>query len=420
MGGEAHLDTAESGVPGRTRARIEDLLKIGEDLLVQVTKDAIARKGARITANITLPGRYLVYLPGVAHIGVSRRIEDPVERDRLKDLVRNIARELALEGGFIVRTAAEGRTGEECASDARYLSHLWEEIRRSADGPGVPALLHEEAGAVVKVLRDVFRDDVEEVAVDCEEVYREAVEFTADMQPALVSRIRMHEGLPPLFEQRGVQAQLERALRPRVWLRSGGHIVINQTEALVAIDVNTGKYVGKTTLEETILRTNLEAIHEVVRQIRLRDLGGIIVIDFIDMEEGASREEVIEALQLELKKDRSKSRVLQISEFGLVEITRQRTRPSLERLLCLTCPTCGGSGRAKSPDTVYFEVLREARKMLAAPGAGSVLVQLHPMMREALLPRHESLAAALGIRPGRLRIHAEHGLDYDQWSVVPS
>jgi len=420
VAGDPPADEPRPPDASRPRVPIQDLVREGQDIVVQVTKDPIATKGARITANVTLPGRYLVYLPGVAHIGVSRRIEDAAERDRLRDLVRDLTETLRLAGGFIVRTAAEGLSADDCASDARYLSGLWEEIHRRAESSQAPATLHREVGAVAKILRDVFHPNVSEVLVDGDGMYREAVEFTERMQPALVPRIRVHERPPSLFEKRGVQPQLERALRPRVWLKSGGHIVINQTEALVAIDVNTGKYVGRRTFEETILRTNLEAVREVVRQIRLRDLGGIIVVDFIDMEEGSSKQEVIQALQQELRRDRSKSRMLQLSEFGLVEITRQRTKPSLERLLCVTCPNCGGAGRIKSPDTLYFEILREARKIVDGEGAPEVLVRLHPMMKEALLPRCESLAAALGVGVERLRIREDPALRYDQWSVLPS
>ncbi len=370
-------------------ALIEDLLKEGQEIVVQVAKDPLAQKGARISAHLSLPGRLLVYLPGVPHIGVSRKIEDPAERDRLKSLVDEVARRLGLPGGFIVRTAAAGEASVEFLSDASYLVGLWDEIRRRGGARDAPALLHAEVGAVAKVLRDVFHADVHQVTIEGEEILGQALEFVRRMQPALVARIRRHDGATPLFEARGVQTQLDRALRPRVWLKSGGSIVINQTEALVAVDVNTGKYVGTRRLEETILKTNLEAAVEIVRQVRLRDLAGIIVIDFIDMEEGASRAEVLRALESELRKDRSRSRMLQISEFGLVEITRQRTTPSLERLLCQPCTTCGGSGRLKSGATLYFEIVREVRRLGPSPGE-TVTVHVHP---EAVVPIEEAAAA---------------------------
>jgi ribonuclease G len=409
----------ETRPPVAPRPGIEDLLKEGQEIVVQVAKDPVAQKGARITAHLSLPGRFLVYLPAVAHVGVSRRITDPAERERLKASVVALVRALDLSGGFIVRTAGAQQRPEDFAEDARYLCGLWEEIRRRAESAPAPALLHAEVGAVAKMLRDVLNHDVQQVLVESEEAHREARELVERMQPSLAHKVRLHAEDRPLFEARGVVPQLERALRSRVWLKSGGYIVINPTEALVAIDVNTGKYVGRRRLEETILRTNLEAVREIVRQVRLRDLGGIIVIDFIDMQEAASREEVIQALEQELRRDRSRSRMLQISEFGLVEITRQRTRRSLERLLCAPCPTCAGSGRVRSPETLYFEILRQAGRR--APGP--ITARVHPEMVARLAETREALAALLG--PGargdeRLILRADPSQAYDRFSLDPS
>jgi ribonuclease G len=416
-GEEPARDPAAAALP---RAVIEDLVREGQEIVVQVTKDPVARKGARVTAHVALPGRYLVYLTGVPHVGVSRRIEDPVERERLKSRVREMAQSLGAPGGFIVRTAGESATAEDFARDARSLVNLWGDIQRRAESHGVPAQLHREAGAVGKVLRDLFHADVSEVRIETEALYREAVEFMSREDPALVARIRWHEGPKALFEARGIPQQLERALRPKVWLKSGGYIVINPTEALVAIDVNTGKYVGTRRLEDTIVKTNLEAAREIVRQVRLRDLGGIIVVDFIDMDEAASREEVIRVLEAELRKDRSKSRMLQISEFGLVEITRQRTRPSLERALCSPCPACEGSGRIKSFPTVYFEILREARKLFPGSETGPFVVRVHPALVGPLAQKRETLAAALGREASEgIIVEADGDLRLDQWRVVP-
>jgi ribonuclease G len=411
---------AESHTSPPPRGSIEDLLKAGQEIVVQVAKDAVAQKGARITSHLSLPGRFLVYLPAVAHVGVSRRIQDPAERERLKTAVQALIRERSLPGGFIVRTAGEGQRPEDFVEDARYLSGLWEEIRRRADAASAPALLHAEVGAVAKVLRDVLNHDVHQVLVDAEDVHREALEFVGRMQPSLAHKIRLYSGDRPLFEERGVQPQLDRALRSRVWLKSGGYIVLNQTEALVAIDVNTGKYVGRRRLEETILRTNLEAVREIVRQVRLRDLGGIIVIDFIDMQEATSKAEVIQALEQELRRDRSKSRMLQISEFGLVEITRQRTKRSLERLLCAPCPACAGSGRVKSPETIYFEILRQAGRLRPAAG-GRIVARVHPEMAARLAEVRESLSPTLGPaarEAARVEVQPDPGLGYDQFSVT--
>jgi ribonuclease G len=403
------------------RAPIEQLLTVGQDLIVQITREPMARKGARITTQTALAGRFLVYLPGVEHVGVSRRIEDVIERERLKSTIVGILSELALKGGGIVRTAGEARTIEEFRADARYLAGQWEEIARLAGARPAPAVLHREPGVVARVLRDVFHTDVARVIVDSPDVFGEVVETVGRMQSDLVSRIRLHAGTTSLFGEHGIQRQLDRALRPRVWLKSGGSIVINQTEALVAIDVNTGKYVGKRRLEETILRTNLEAVEEIVRQVRLRDAAGIIVIDFIDMEELASRTQVLEALRHELGKDRSRSRVLQISEFGLVEITRQRTKRSLERLLCRPCPSCYGSGRLKSLETIYYEVLRAARICLAGAAGSAVRVRVHPEVAAYLEEEREALSGSLGLAgAARVAIEADETLGRERYEVAPA
>ncbi len=389
--GEEDSGEAPAGGGPLPPARIEDLLQEGQEIIVQVRKDPVAEKGARLTSHVSLPGRFLVYLPDIGHVGVSRKIDDLAERERLKGLVRDLARDLAAPGGFIVRTVGEGRAAGEFAADARYLVGVWEESRRRAASLPAPALLHEEVGAVIKVLRDMLNHDVQQVLVDSEAIHQGAVAFVGRIEPALLPKIRRYAGRQPLFEERGLQAEIERALKPRVWLRSGGSIVINPTEALVAVDVNTGKYVGKNRLEETILRTNLEAAVEIVRQIRLRDLGGIIVIDFIDMAEQSSKDEVLRVLQAELQKDRAKSRMLQISEFGLVEITRQRTRRSLERILCRPCPACSGSGRLKSPETILWEILRQVRRLGPVREGARVTARVHPDVAACLGGEQEGL-----------------------------
>jgi ribonuclease G len=420
-GGEAEGEEQDSGERPRPDVAIEDLIRVGQEVIVQVAKDPIAQKGARITSHVALPGRYLVYLPGVDHVGVSRKIVEEAERDRLKRIGAALVESLALQGGLILRTAGEGGRAEQFEVDGARLAGIWDGLRRRAEACEAPALLHQEAGAVEKVLRDIFHDGVEEVVIDSPEVRDEVIRIMTGLQPELAGRVRLHDGASPLFDARGVVAQLERALRPRCWLRSGGYIVINQTEALVAIDVNTGKYVGRRRLEETILRTNLEAAREIVRQVRLRDLGGIIVIDFIDMREPASRQELIETLQSELARDRSKSRVLEISEFGIVEITRQRTKPSLERLLCRPCPVCGGSGSVKTAETLYFEIVREGRRGRWGSQGGGLVLRLHPDLLGPFAERRELLAGDLGMRnPDRLAIEAEPDLPPGQWRLAPS
>jgi len=399
--------------------RIEDRLKAGQELLVQVSKDPVPEKGARLTSLVSFPGRLLVYLPNHPQIGISRRIEDPTERERLQGLIQGVARDLGLPGGFIVRTAGEGRATREFVPEALTLAATWDDVRRRAEGAQSPSLLHQESSAVTKVLRDVLGEDVQRIVVEGDAALREVQELVSRIEPALGSRIHGHAGPEPLFEARGVQHHLERALRSRVWLKSGGSIVIQSTEALVAVDVNTGKYTGTRRLEETILRTNLEAAVEIVRQIRLRDLGGIIVIDFIDMETQASKDEVLLALQSEMRRDRAKSRVLQISEFGLVEITRQRTKRSLERLLCLPCPTCSGSGRLKSPETIVYEILREVRRLGRLEAATRVVARVHPEVASFLEEERPGLIdpEAFPART-RLEFEADAALRHGQFTLT--
>jgi ribonuclease G len=420
-GGDAPEVAPPGAAPSRPlpAARIEDLVREGQEVVVQVTKDPMARKGARITAHVALPGRLLVFLPGVDHVGVSRRIVDDAERERLRTAVRATAERVGAAGGFIVRTAGAGLAADDFEPDARALAETWSAIGRRRSHAAAPALLHQEAGAIERALRDILRDGVQEIVADSDDVLGEAGEWLARARPADPPRLRLHEDPLPLFEARGVQSQLDRALRPRVWLRSGGSIVINPTEALVAIDVNTGKYVGREGLEETIVRTNLEAVHEIVRQIRLRDLGGIIVIDFIDMREGAHRALVLEAMEQELRRDRARSRMLQISEFGLVEITRQRTRPSLERTLGRPCPTCGG-GTVKSIETLEIEIVREGLRRRWARLEGRLAVRAHPDTAAVLRGRAAGIASAMGVAsPERLEFEGAADLRIDQWETDP-
>src|SRR5260221_240890 len=309
------------------RPEISDLLREGQEIVVQVSKDTIAGKGARITSHITLPGRFLVYMPTVNHIGVSRRIENEEERARLKLLLERIRP--AAPGGFIVRTAGEQRAGEEFRADLRYLTELWEQIKRRAEKASAPTAIHHDLDLVLRTIRDVLSPEFKSVWVDDIDQYQRVVEFLNQIQPNLVSRVRLYRRDEPIFDEFGVEAEIAKALKSKVWLKSGGYIVINQTEALVAIDVNTGKYVGKKNLEETVFRTNIEAAKEIVRQIRLRDLGGIIVLDFIDMEDPQNRERLFQTLEIEIKKDPSQTKILKISEFGLIEETRNRVRQSL-------------------------------------------------------------------------------------------
>ncbi len=356
---------------------ISDLLKPGQELLVQIAKEPIAKKGARITSHIALPGRFLVFMPTVNHVGVSRKIESDGERRRLKEILLSEKGEAS--GGFIVRTAASGASEEELRSDLRFLLNLWADIKQRSESSKSPALIYHDLNLVERVLRDQVTDNFSAIWVDTEAEYERVLRFLQRFQPSLIRRVKLYTKDTPLFDQFGIAEEINKALRSKVWLKSGGSIVINQTEALVAIDINTGKYVGKTArLEDTIVKTNLDAIPEIVRQIRLRDLGGIIVIDFIDMDDRKNRHRVLAALEEELKKDRAPSKVLQFNDFGLVAITRKRVKQSLERTLSTTCSVCAGTGMTKSPITVCNEIYIELRKMHRNLEKGDIMLRVNP------------------------------------------
>jgi ribonuclease G len=356
---------------------ISDLLKPGQEILVQIAKEPIAKKGARITSHIALPGRFLVFMPTVSHIGVSRKIASDEERSRLKRILVSERGEAA--GGFIVRTAAEGASEEDLRADLRFLLHLWNEIKTRSDSSKSPALIYHDLSLIERILRDQVSSNFSNIWVDSEENYERIVRFLNRFSPTLVRRVKLYTKEVPLFEHFGIQDEISKALRSKVWLKSGGSIVINQTEALVAIDINTGKYVGKSArLEDTILKTNLDAVPEIVRQIRLRDLGGIIVIDFIDMDERKNRFRVMAALEEALKTDRAPTKVLQFNDFGLVAITRKRVKQSLERTLSVPCPTCQATGMVKSPTTVCNEIYTELRKMKKHFEGADVLLRVNP------------------------------------------
>jgi Rne/Rng family ribonuclease len=356
---------------------ISELLKPGQEILVQIAKEPIAKKGARITSHIALPGRFLVFMPTVTHVGVSRKIASDEERHRLKRILINERGDAA--GGFIVRTAAEGASEEELRADLRFLMNLWNDIKQRSDSSKSPALIYHDLSLIERILRDQVSENFSNIWVDSEADYERIVRFLNRFSPTLVRRVKLYTKETPLFEHFGIQDEISKALRSKVWLKSGGSIVINQTEALVAIDINTGKYVGKSArLEDTILKTNLDAVPEIVRQIRLRDLGGIIVIDFIDMDERKNRFKVMAALEEALKSDRAPTKVLQFNDFGLVAITRKRVKQSLERTLSVPCPICQATGMVKSPSTVCNEIYVELRKMRKHFEGADVLLRVNP------------------------------------------
>jgi Rne/Rng family ribonuclease len=362
---------------------ITDLLKEGQEILVQIAKEPIGKKGARITSHIALPGRFLVYMPTVNHTGVSRKIASEEERQRLKRIIQS-ERENG-HGGFIVRTAAMNAAEEDLRADIRFLKGLWAEIKSRADAGKGPTLIYHDLNVVERVLRDQVTSDFSAIWVDSDEEYERILRFANRFQPALVRRVKLYTKEVPLYEQFGLSEEINKALKSKVWLKSGGYIVINQTEALVAIDVNTGKYVGKTTrLEDTIVKTNVDAIKEIVRQIRLRDLGGIIIIDFIDMDERRNRQKVMQALEEALRSDRAPSKVLQFNDFGLVAITRKRVKQSLERTIGTPCPYCQSTGFVKSVTTVCNEIYLEMRKIAKHLEHADVMLRVNPDVAKAL------------------------------------
>jgi ribonuclease G len=362
---------------------ITELLKEGQEIIVQIAKEPLGQKGARITSHIALPGRYVVYMPTVDHMGVSRKIPSDEERLRLKRILQT--HHAGMTGGFIVRTAGEGHTEEEIAADMSFLYKLWLDIRQKAEKRPAPLLLHHDLDIVQRILRDQVTESFKAVWVDSEVAYESILSFIQRFQPALVSRVKLYTRAAPIFDAFNITAELEKALRPKVWLKSGGYIVINQTEALVAIDVNTGKYVGKSNrLEDTIVKTNTEAVKEIVRQVRLRDLGGIIVVDFIDMDERKNRQKVMQALEEAMRDDKAPNKILQFNDFGLVAITRKRVKQSLERALCSPCPYCEGAGYVKSVQTIVGDILQEAHKLAAAVEGKEVVLRVHPEVAKIL------------------------------------
>jgi len=375
-----------SGAPRRENSSvplISDLLKEGQEVLIQIAKEPIGKKGARITSHIALPGRFLVYMPTVNHTGVSRKISSEEERQRLKRII--ISERENGTGGFIVRTAAAGASEEDLRADIRFLKNLWHEIKTRSEEAKAPALIYHDLNVVERVLRDQVSSDFSAIWVDTEQEYERILRFANRFQPGLVRRVKLYTKETPLFEQFGLKEEIDKALKSKVWLKSGGYIVINQTEALVAIDINTGKYVGKTQrLEDTIVKTNVDAIKEIVRQIRLRDLGGIIVIDFIDMDERRNRQKVMQALEEELRNDRAPSKVLQFNDFGLVAITRKRVKQSLERTIGSPCPHCEATGFIKSVTTVCNEIYVEMRKMAKHIERQDIMLRVNPEVAKAL------------------------------------
>jgi Rne/Rng family ribonuclease len=387
-----------------------------------VAKEPIGTKGARLTSHATMPGRFLVFMPTVDHVGVSRKIDSRDERGRLRGIVREFREQNGFAGGVIIRTAAASRPKEDIVSDLSYFHKIWTDIRQKAESSRAPAVVYREASLVAKLLRDLLTEEYSAIRIDNEQEFRRVFELIERIMPALAPKVKLYNKEYPIFEEYGVQAEIDRALRSKVWLKSGGSIVINQTEALVAIDVNTGRYVGKKTagrLEDTILKTNLEAVKEIVRQIRLRDLGGIIVLDFIDMEEKKNRQKVFQAVEQELRKDRSPSKALQVSDFGLVIITRKRVKQSLERVLTEPCPYCLGSAVIKSRSTICYEILSEVKKISADLNGQSLILRVNPDIARALKDEERAVFKELKQSIGReIAVKPDMQLHHEQFDLM--
>lgn len=363
------------------RPPIQDLLREGQDILVQVAKDPLGTKGARITMHLSLPGRHVVFMPTLNHLGVSRKIEDEGERDRLKKIVEKY---MPSQGGFIVRTAAEGATEESIETDIKYLAALSHEIQKNYQKRKGTGLIHSDLDVELRAVRDLLNDDVVKVMVDDAEVYKKVSKFISQFMPKLKNKVELYDAAQPLFDKYEIDLEVSRSLGRKVWLKSGGYIIIDEAEALVVIDVNTGKFVGKKDLEDTILKTNLEAVKEIAHQLRIRNCGGIVIIDFIDMEKELNREKVLESLQEELKKDRAKTSITGMSSLGLVEMTRKRVRPSLLKALCEPCNYCDGKGYIKNKNTISGEIFRQIERdiYMLKSNSDSILVHCHPSIAD--------------------------------------
>ena len=421
-GGKGRNGSRGEGKGERPQPKIEELLREGQEIIVQVVKEPLGTKGARLTSHVTMPGRFLVFMPTVDHIGVSRKIESREERSRLRGIVREFREANGFTGGVIIRTAASGRPKEDILGDLEAFHRIWTEMRQRNESSRAPAVLYQEQSIVSRLLRDLLTEDFQAIRIDNEQEYQRVLELVERIMPSLAPKVKLYNKPFPIFDEYGVQAEIDKALKSKVWLKSGGSIVINQTEALVAIDVNTGRFVGKKTsgrLEDTIVKTNLEAVKEIVRQVRLRDLGGIIVLDLIDMEDKKNRLKVYQAVETELKKDRSPSKALQVSDFGLVIITRKRVKQSLERVLTEPCPYCSGTGVIKSSSTICYEILSEVKKVSPDLNGHRLLLRVNPDIARALKEEEHAVVKDLKQSIGKdVTIKPDVHLHHEQFDVM--
>ncbi len=417
-----HANDIVSSKKESEETSISELLHEGQMITVQVMKDMLGSKGARLTSDLSIPSRFLVYMPFGEHIGVSQRIENEQERDRLKNIIKQIKDEhsQSLKGGVIVRTAAEGVSEDELRQDMAYLIKLWQHIEDKKQKVQVPTLIYEELPLYQRIIRDLVIQNISKIFVDSRETFGKILEFVRDFVPSAEEKLEHYPGERPLFELYNVEDDLQKALSRKVALKSGGYLIIDQTEAMTTVDVNTGSFVGSRTLEDTVFKTNLEATHAIARQLRLRNLGGIIIIDFIDMQEDDHRTQVLKAFEKMLSRDHAKTKITQVSELGLVEMTRKRTRESLEHLLCEVCPTCQGRGSIKTAETVCFEVFREIlREARAYDAANGYMVIANQKIIDRLLSEESAAVADLEFFIGKpIRFQVESLYTQEQYDIV--
>jgi ribonuclease G len=395
---------------------IEDLLSEGQEIMVQVSKEPLGTKGTRITSHITLPGRYLVFMPTVDHIGVSRRIKDEKERGRLRELVQSIK---PSAGGYIVRTASEGADTDEIRNDMEFLLHLWENVQRKRETSPAPSLIHNDLTMVLRGIRDILSPQVNRIVIDSREEYENILSFINMYIPKQKYEITLYERQEPIFDAYGIEMEIDKISGRKVWLKSGGSIVIDMAEALVAIDVNTGRYVGKRNLADTILKTNLEAAKEIAYQLRLRNIGGIIIIDFIDMDREGDREKVYQVLEESLKKDRQKTNIFKISELGLVEMTRKRTRENITRILSEPCPYCDGGGLIKSKTTLCYDIFRQIERTSSELGGHSIMVEVNPEIAGLLYEEERTGVEELERKlKKKIVVKGKPGFHLEQFNII--
>lgn len=397
-------------------SQIQDLLSEGQEVLVQVAKEPLGTKGTRITSHITLPGRYLVFMPTVDHVGVSRKIRDEKERKRLREIAQSFK---PSTGGIIIRTASEGAEPDEIRNDMEFLLQLWSNIQRKKENASVPSLIHSDLTLILRMIRDLLSPQINRIVIDSREEYENILSFINTYMPKQKYEIVLYEEKEPIFDAYRIEMEIDKILGRKVWLKSGGYIVIDVCEAMVTIDVNTGRYVGKRNLADTILKTNLEAAKEIAYQLRVRNIGGIIIIDFIDMEREGDKEKVYQALEEALKKDRQKINVFKISELGLVEMTRKRTRENISRVLGESCPYCEGAGYVKSKVTVCYDIFREIERTASELGGRSIVVEAHPDVTDLLYEEERARVEELERKlKKKIVIKAKPGFHQEQFNII--